>query len=434
MKRWVIVVLWLFAMGFGLRLGAAPPKVQGQGATRPAGVGRGPVLRQGKPPRNRGEIPATTGAATGPTMRGSAVYPAQDIPLRFTHGQHLKLGLDCSKCHERAAGSTKSSDLLVPTGAACDGCHGPQHPKPEGEPARCDKCHTAVDDANRVTAGLRMPRPLLTFNHRLHTKLGQDCESCHGDMSKVRLGSVLQLPSEQSCLSCHDGFTATDRCGACHPSGADGKLMVRAQDDRALPALVPRGASSWGMAHDLMFVEDHAVQAKTGSKMCATCHDDQFCIDCHDGPIRPMRIHSGDYLTIHAQDARAAVSDCSSCHRQQSFCLSCHERVGFADRQDDGFGIGGNLQFHPEGWSGPPGMPQAHAHAAQRNIGACVSCHTEDSCLACHATSSGPMAGLDVSPHGPDFARSPRCDALASHNRRVCLRCHTPGDPQLECL
>lgn len=429
--RWLVVLAWALALGWGLSLGAAPVRTT---TARPKAVGRGPVLRQGKPPRARGEIPGTLGAATGPTMRGSAVYPAQDIPLRFTHGQHLALGLDCSRCHERAATSTRSSELLVPTGATCDGCHGPQHPRPADEPAKCELCHTSVDAQHRVTAGLRMPRPLLTFNHKLHDKLGQRCSDCHGDMTKVRLGSVLQLPSEASCLSCHDGFTATDRCGACHPSGADGKLMMRAQDDRTLPALVPRGASSWGAAHDLRFVEDHAVQSKTSAKLCASCHDDQFCVDCHDGPIRPMRIHAGDYLTIHAMDARGATSDCSSCHREQSFCISCHQRVGFGDRQDGEFGIGGQLQFHPQGWSGPPGMPQGHAHAAQRNIGVCVSCHTEDSCLACHATSSASLPGLDISPHGPDFARSARCDALANANRRTCLRCHAPGDPQLECL
>jgi hypothetical protein len=91
------------------------------------------------------------------------------------------------------------------------------------------------------------------------------------------------------------------------------------------------------------------------------------------------------------------------------------------------------LRFHPENWSGAPGMPQGHASSAQRNIGACVSCHSEDSCLACHATTGAVTPGLNVSPHGPSFARSARCDSLASHNRRVCLRCHAPGDPQLEC-
>lgn len=431
-----LVLLFAVAMLGGLSLGvvgSVDAKPTGPRATRPAGTGRGPVGRQGKPPRARGEVQGTLGVAAGPTMAGSAVYPAQEIPLRFTHDRHLALGLSCDRCHDDAATSKRAADLLIPAGAACDECHGKQHPRPADEPARCDLCHTKVEGGDRITASVRMPKPLLHFNHELHTTRGSSCKDCH-DMTHVRLGSVLQLPTEKSCLTCHDGFTATDRCGACHPSGSDGRLLVRAQDDRALPALVPRGASSWGLAHDLGFVEDHAVQAKSSGKLCNSCHDDAFCIDCHDGPLRPMRIHAGDYLTLHAQDARAAVMDCQSCHRQQTFCQGCHDRVGFGERDAGEFGVGGALQFHPADWSGPPGMPQGHAHAAQRNINTCVSCHSEDSCLACHATTGASTPGLDVSPHGGDFARSARCDALAGHSRRMCLRCHAPGDPQLECL
>ncbi len=437
-RRLLWLVLWACATLGGLGLGLQPQigtagPAKARGGLRPTAVGRGPVFRQGKPPRERAEIPATIGVANGPTMLGSAVYPAQDIPLRFTHDRHLALGLSCDRCHGGAATSKRSADLLIPTGEACDECHGQQHPRPDDEPMRCTLCHTQVEDGDRLTASVRMPRPLLHFNHELHTRRGSDCKDCH-DMSHVRLGSVLQLPSEASCLSCHDGFQATARCGACHPAGSDGRLLMRAQDDRTLPALIPRGASAWGAAHDLNFVEDHAAISKSNGKLCNSCHDDAFCIDCHDGPIRPMRIHAGDYLTIHAQDARAAISDCQSCHRTQSFCQACHDRVGFGDRQDGEFGVGGALQFHPPDWAGPPGMPQGHAHAAQRNIGTCVSCHSEDSCLSCHATTGAARPGLDVSPHGPGFARSARCDALAGHNRRMCLRCHAPGDPQLECL
>lgn len=425
----LVVLSFCVALVCGLQRSFAGP----QPGVRPAGSGRGPVLRKGKPPRNLGEIPATAGVDSGPMMRGGAVYPAQDIPLRFTHDQHLGLGLDCDACHAKAKDSHKSADLLLPTGAACDGCHGAQHPRTPETPARCSTCHTQLDDQNRLRASVRMPRPLLHFDHAKHVGAGSSCRDCH-DMKGVRLGSVLQLPSEASCLSCHDGFQAANACATCHPAGADGRLMTRAQDDRALPALVPRGANAHGAAHDLAFVEDHTSIAKANPQLCASCHDDTFCTDCHGGSIRPMRIHAGDYLTLHAQDARGAISDCQSCHRQQSFCLGCHERVGFSDRAGGEFGVGGPLQFHPDGWSGAPGMPQAHAHAAQRNLSSCVSCHTEDSCLACHATTQAAKPGLDVSPHGPDFARSARCDALASHNRRVCLRCHAPGDPQLECL
>lgn len=420
-KTLACFLLIAFAAGLGWGAGAEPR--------------RPPVLGDGLGPRERGEVPSSAAVMHGPTMRGSPVYPEQEIPLMFNHGQHLELGLACSKCHSDVATSRRTKDVNFPTGAVCDECHGRQHPRPRGEPARCTLCHTEVDEAGRVTAGLRAPKAHLVFNHKLHLDKGAGCEdaACHGDMSKVRLATALQLPTEADCLTCHDGKEATQRCGACHPTEPSGRLQTRARDDRVMPALVPMGNSAWGMEHDLAFVEDHAAIAKADSKACETCHDEQFCIDCHAGPVRPMRIHSGDFLTTHAMESRSRTSDCQACHRTQSFCLACHERVGFSERREGAFGVGAGLRFHPEGFTGPPGTPQSHAQAAQRNIASCSSCHTEDSCLACHATTSVANAGLNISPHGPGFADSLRCQMLAARNRRVCLKCHAPGDMQLDC-
>ncbi len=391
----------------------------------------------------QGEVPATAAVMHGPKRGGSPVYPAQDLPLRFNHGQHLALGLDCTRCHTKIRSSTSAADFNFPTGAACDSCHGAQHPRPASEPAKCELCHTRVTHSpgpqgptTRVTATLRAPRPNLTFDHKRHLDRGMPCQTCHGDMSKVRLATVLQLPSENTCLGCHDGVQATARCGACHPTDTGGKLVTRSFGDRVSPQLIPQATSSWGAAHDLAFVEDHRGQAKANPQLCAQCHNETFCTDCHAGATRPMRIHSGDYLTSHALDARAQTQDCQACHRMQSDCLACHQRLGLDRRGLDArFGVGSPLRFHPPGWDGPPGSPQSHAFAAQRNIAACASCHTEDSCLACHATTgAGRIRGLNVSPHGPGFANSLRCSSLAASNRRVCLKCHAPGDPRNDCL
>lgn len=431
--RLAFVVHLILACAFGAGLGASRAAPTGQ-AGRDA-VGDTPTMvGGGNGPRDRAEIPGTAGVMYGPRRLGSAVYPHQQIPIRFNHGLHLAKGMACATCHTDIHDSRTAAQNNFPRGVTCDPCHGKQHPKPRNEPARCGMCHTAVDEEGvRVTAGLRAPAPMLHFNHQLHETVGSSCEDCHGDMSKVRLATTSQLPTEHSCLTCHDGFGATQRCGACHPTERSGRLQLRAIDDRTMPALVPRGDTR-GVAHDLAFVRDHGAATKADPKMCETCHDEQFCLDCHAGPIRPMRIHSGDYITVHAMDARAKTMDCQSCHRTQTFCVGCHERMGFGDRQDGPFGVTGRLDFHPAGWSGPPGMPQEHAHAAQRNISACASCHTEDSCLACHATTGAATPGLGVNPHGPGFRDSARCNALATRNRRACLKCHAPGEAALECL
>lgn len=381
----------------------------------------------------RGERPATAAVTHGPVRGGSPVYPEQDIPLRFSHGQHLALGVACARCHAKIGESDKVSDFNFPTGAVCDSCHGAQHPRPAAEAARCEMCHTRVSEG-RVTATLRAPKASLTFSHKRHMERGASCQSCHGDMTRVRMATVLQLPTEASCLSCHDGRKASGQCGVCHPTDGAGKLVTRSFSDRVAPALVPRGRAAHGAAHDLAFVEDHKGIAKANPQLCAQCHDETFCTDCHAGAVRPMRIHAGDYITTHALDARAATQDCQSCHRQQTDCLACHQRLGMGAGPDSRFGTGSSLRFHPAGWDGPPDSPQSHAFAAQRNISACASCHTEDTCLACHATTGAARPGYNVSPHGPGFAGSIRCAALASNGHRVCLKCHEPGDPRNECL
>nr|WP_255216635.1 cytochrome c3 family protein [Pseudenhygromyxa sp. WMMC2535] len=352
------------------------------------------------------------------------------------HGLHLREGVQCKQCHQRIETSALSSQNDLPTGEACDTCHGDQHPwtaQTEG-PAHCADCHTHVD-GQRVTATSIIPKPRLLFSHEAHIARGSDCATCHGDMKKVGLATLAQLPKEADCLGCHDGQQASDRCSTCHPSGKDGRLLTTVGDDATAPKLLPRGKGARGAEHDLAFVQDHAAVAKANSELCAACHDDEFCMDCHAGPIRPMRLHAADYLTSHAVDARAATQDCSSCHRAQTECRGCHLRAGVTDSSEEGqFGVGSPLSFHPSGWSGPPGTPQGHALPAQRNISTCVSCHGEDTCLACHATTDAASPGLDVSPHGGGFANSKRCTSLEARNRRVCLKCHAPGDMALDCL
>ena len=392
------------------------------------GLGLGPKAPISEPP-------ATVGRMEGPQRPGGPVYPAQNIRVRVDHSLHLGKGVQCRQCHEDIERSASSAQNDLPHGESCDACHGDQHPRvPEGESRHCADCHTHVEE-QRVTATSFISRPRLNFSHQAHLARNTTCDACHGDMSQVRQASVSQLPKEQDCLTCHDGEQASDRCSTCHPSGQDGRLLTRVGDDPTAPKLIPRGRAARGAQHDLAFVTEHAGIAKANPQLCASCHDDEACLDCHAGPIKPMRLHADDYLTTHALDARANTQDCSSCHRLQSECRACHLRVGVTSQGEEGaFGVGSALRFHPGSWSGPPGGPQGHALPAQRNISTCASCHSEDSCLACHATTGAAMPGLNASPHGAGFATSARCSALVARNRRVCLKCHAPGDMALECL
>ena len=389
------------------------------------------------------------------------IFPAQQIPLRFDHARHLKLGTRCDTCHVAAPTSTSSTDNLIPAEAACRSCHEidrarPDKAVPAGSPAaRCDACHLSGSGAgwmptatSREPAPVRLVDPNLKFNHKLHVGRGMGCELCHSQVAMEGLATRADLPKMALCLGCHDGRQATNRCGACHLTEPDGRLRTNlasaATAATGLAAgtapLVPSGVLRGFDEHGPTFARDHA-EAGRDERYCLSCHKHSECVDCHGGTVRPFDIHPSDYISLHGNDARRNTPDCSSCHRTQNFCISCHQRSGVAADATGGqpgvqarnpFGTGTQLKsFHPPGWVNESGAPSGHAQQARRNIRSCVSCHREESCLACH--SANPVRGVGVSPHGPAFGGTARCRALSSRNKRVCLKCHTVNAPEIDC-
>jgi len=433
-------------------------------------------------------------AATGTTTPSPLIYPAETIPIAFDHAQHARLGATCEGCHVSAQTSTAAADNLIPREAACRSCHKIDRDLPakavaHGQgAARCDACHvdasgkgwmpvemgtlggsptppakgpagqspsvpTRAAGAAAEPPRVVLARPNLKFNHKLHAARGIACALCHAnaDMQQAPLTRV-DLPMMATCLGCHDGKQATARCSACHLTEPDGRLKTKLLSVATIAAgadgpLVPSGSLRGIDAHGPTFVRDHSVAGREES-YCLTCHKRNDCIDCHGGVVRPPDIHPADYVSLHAVDARRNVPDCSACHRTQSFCVGCHQRTGVgADpegglpgrRANNPFGTGTGVKtFHPPGWARDAGgapistpRPNSHSLAAQRNIRACASCHREESCLACH--SADPTRGPTFSPHGPGFGGTARCRFLAARNKRVCLKCHQVGAPELTC-
>ncbi|HEY6104430.1 MAG TPA: cytochrome C, partial [Anaeromyxobacteraceae bacterium] len=150
-------------------------------------------------------------------------------------------------------------------------------------------------------------------------------------------------------------------------------------------------------------------------------------------------IHPGDFTSTHAVAARQNRPDCSACHRLQSFCTGCHERAGVGPNADvPGTSLYSGAQVHPPRsvWVDVRG-PQHHGVQAARNIGQCASCHREDQCLACHATTpttSSPLYPVGINPHPPGFAG--RCREMLAKNDRACRKCHdlsSPADAAARC-
>ena len=376
-----------------------------------------------------------------------AIFPAQDLTIRFNHRRHVQdLGLKCTACHGRARTSHRATDSLLPTATQCDGCHGSDHRnamavKPAAGAAigQCAFCHLGYSSAhgNRVRP-LSLPAPNLRFDHALHGARNIGCAQCHGAVENLELATRDQLPRMRGCFTCHQAPApsagrARAECRTCHLGDPSGMIKINFDSGPLLPP-------SWlhQAGHGPDWIERHKAIAGNDSRFCANCHAEKYCADCHDGRVRPRRVHPNDWLDMHPVTARQNQPQCASCHREQSFCLTCHQRSGvalsgpFANAAQRG-------RFHPSQseWTNGPRTPAHHAWQAERNISACVSCHVERDCAICHATaavggrgSGYPAGGLrGTNPHPTGFRA--RCASALRQNARPCLVCHAPDDPNL---
>jgi hypothetical protein len=373
------------------------------------------------------------------------IFPEQSLPITFSHTKHLSRDpdLQCTECHDKAEGSRSAVDRLVPTEDACAMCHPIDRAQPDlvipgKPPTACKACHPGWDPAgrpNQPVARVTIPTPNMKFSHAAHKST--DCKTCHGDLAKEGVGLATrdQLPRMRLCLGCHDDTRGASACTTCHLSDGAGRVRTTLPDGQ----LQPSGRLE-GDAHDPDFRMHHEQVARSSGDYCASCHAERFCTDCHQGVAKPMDFHGGDYVLIHAVEARRGVPDCSACHRVASFCVGCHERSGVGTRVDTvGNGTPGlsdfkptdpSTRFHPANYAARGGRAaQSHVRDFQRNPQQCASCHREDFCITCHNREDN-QPGFRV--HPDSWRNSAQCESLIKRNGRMCLRCHVQAS-ELSC-
>jgi hypothetical protein len=398
-------------------------------------------------------------AATG-RDRSDAVYPQQHIPLKFSHQQHFEEGAACTACHDPARTSVKASDVLLPraviedgkiTHPDCESCHDIDTACPDGDCSKgkpvdpkstCDVCHIGWEQAapKRVEKP-SFPAANLVFNHQNHidrlltpikaanpkADANNVCQTCHfsaatGSMDDVGLSTRFQLPKMETCLNCHNGSSASAECRTCHLTDPSGRLQLTF----ASVSLRPMQGDPLGLDHGPRYEFTHSTRAKIDRRTCNDCHKDDFCMSCHDALQKPLSVHPNDWITLHAAAAHMDTMNCQACHRYQSFCAACHERVGIGFNSDPTLRAR-NLSVHGDyqTWVNIAG-PGHHAIAAARDIQNCISCHREETCTACHATTKVNPGSRGVNPHAPGFKSI--CHTLATANNRACLKCHQDAE------
>lgn len=304
--------------------------------------------------------------------------------IRFSHQYHLQeVQAECSTCHIAAPTSMKSSDNLLGTMEQCAGCHDVK------DETKCMTCH--VDKEHLVK--FENPKREMIFPHASHVDAQKmKCETCHDGLEKVTFATRANMPSMETCNTCHDDRKVSNQCETCHTNFA---------------TLLPEehGQSNFRRNHK------NLVRLGALDVSCQTCHTERTCQQCHQGaglkqfgqkdliseprPIRTtkdspdemvlQKIHDLNYKFTHGIDAKARLNDCLSCHNTQEFCAACHNE-------------GGNItagKFKPASHSVPGfttiGVGSGggdHAIQAKRDIESCMSCHNvagrDPTCMTCH--------------------------------------------------
>jgi hypothetical protein len=107
-------------------------------------------------------------------------------------------------------------------------------------------------------------------------------------------------------------------------------------------------------AHWTGFHLTHPVSDRTQLNRCADCHENVFCLNCHQGADLTS-LAAQMWSPSHKQDALANLPSCRSCHADGETCLRCHSATSTL-----------KVNPHPSDWSDL---------AASLNGLVCYRCH-----------------------------------------------------------
>ncbi len=152
---------------------------------------------------------------------------APEQPVEFPHKTHVAFGIQCLYCHPGAARGPAAG---IPTESKCWACHqqiqktlDSQSPNTEF-PLLKPLVKAVTEGESLKWVPVVMVPDFVQFNHRAHVAAGQNCENCHGDMTKVTVAENPQVFNMGFCINCHKKIGANDQeklvkltdCGTCH--------------------------------------------------------------------------------------------------------------------------------------------------------------------------------------------------------------------------
>jgi len=131
----------------------------------------------------------------------SLTQKAPEQPIEFPHNLHVGLGIQCLYCHP---GALRGPSPGLPTETKCWGCH--QQISIKG--TELPKLQSFVENQQPIHwIPVAQVPDFVHFIHRPHIAAGLNCETCHGNMSKVTVAQNPQVLNMGWCLNCHRART-----------------------------------------------------------------------------------------------------------------------------------------------------------------------------------------------------------------------------------
>lgn len=355
----------------------------------------------------------------------------------FSHPQHARVFPTCTACH--SAASTGFGELL-PTGQGCIACH-------DGTVER------------RVTWTPPAPQGTnLRFTHGEHGRevashAGVDttlaCGTCHTPAGGAWM--TVEPAVVPQCLSCHGVRTAhleapDTACATCHLTLAQATTLTENQiRGFEAPASHRQPGFMGSGGHGALAASGTGPASYGVAPSCATCHAREFCITCHvNAPETPtiqalardprslaIPVTMGSpsthaqvgFMVAHGKEARKSTVACQTCHTQES-CVACHIRapkpVSTLYASSPDRGSGAQVTRSRPA-SHQADFSDIHGAVASSNEQSCQGCHVRPQCLDCHRGTP------DRTPQYHPQTFLERHPAAAYARETNCSDCHNPG-------
>ncbi len=135
---------------------------------------------------------------------------AEQQPLPYSHKTHLAVGLKCNSCHKNP---DPGEAMGLPGENFCMSCH--QAVKKESPHIQTLAAAAKAKQAIEWVRVYKIPS-FVYFSHRVHTKAGTTCESCHGPVRERDVITKEVNLNMHACMACHTEKKARNDCTTCH--------------------------------------------------------------------------------------------------------------------------------------------------------------------------------------------------------------------------